>query len=451
MTGVGFYRSFEDRYRGSRELITGRLAVYRPFVRALMAAIPDAGAADLGCGRGEWLELLADEGMPGQGVDLDDEMLVDCRTRGLAVEHGDALAWLRAQPDEHLALVTAFHLVEHVPFDTLQALIAEALRVLRPGGLLIMETPNPENLMVGTESFFLDPTHERPLPSALLSFLAGFHGFSRVRVLRLQHDPALMRAPVLGVRQVIGGVSPDYAVLAQKGGPQPVVDALGPVFSVEDGISLTALADRYDELLTERFSAVETKLAADADRQDALEERIAALEASAQASADAAAALGKQLQAVYASRSWRSTEPLRKLSTLLRGWAANASGSPEHGDNLLPLREQVARLRTTGMHRIVRMLRPMAYWVRRQPRLASALRRLLLRHPALVRIATWLLYSQPAAGTSGAPGAPVGRAGAPMADIGRHDDPDALDVDELLTRVRAELAAQAAAAGERQQ
>lgn len=86
------------------------------------------------------------------------------------------------------------------------------------------------------------------------------------------------------------------------------------------------------------------------------------------------------------------------------------------------------------------MLRPLAYWARRRPWLAGALRRLLHRHPALIRMATWLLHGRPVA-------APIGRAGAPMADIGLDDDPGALDIEELLSRVRAECAAQASVAG----
>ncbi|MFA7666745.1 MAG: hypothetical protein WCY32_11565 [Burkholderiaceae bacterium] len=81
------------------------------------------------------------------------------------------------------------------------------------------------------------------------------------------------------------------------------------------------------------------------------------------------------------------------------------------------------------------MLRPLAYWARRQPWLGGVLRRLLHRHPALIRVATWLLYGRPVA-------APVGRAGAPMADIGLDGEPGALAIDELLSRVRAEVAAQ---------
>ena len=88
----GFYRAFEERYRGSRELIKGRLAAYLPFVEPLLEAYPSATAIDLGCGRGEWLELLAGSGFKPIGVDLDTGMLEACLERGLPVEQGDALA-----------------------------------------------------------------------------------------------------------------------------------------------------------------------------------------------------------------------------------------------------------------------------------------------------------------------------------------------------------------------
>jgi len=344
MTDVGFYRAFEDRYRGSRELIATRLRVYLPFIEGLKAALPGGRGVDIGCGRGEWLELLVSEGFEGRGIDLDEGMLAACLERGLPAERADGIEWLRAQPDASLALVSAFHVVEHLSFEVLQALVAEAGRVLVPGGLLILETPNPENLAVGTETFYLDPTHVRPLPPALLAFLPEFHGFARVRVLRLQHDPALMSARWLGLRDVLEGVSPDYAVIAQTPVSGSAGAALDAAFGIEDGISRSALAARYDHLVSERLEKVESLLAdhahsllatrlaaveaqlADAhsrladseDRAGGLAQRIEALEDSVQASAAFAESLGQELAAVYGSKSWRATEPLRRLVSLAR-------------------------------------------------------------------------------------------------------------------------------------
>lgn len=245
-----FYRAFEDRYRGSRETIKQRQAVYVPFLRALAeTAGPGAEkpkALDLGCGRGEWLELLGECGLAGRGVDLDEGMLRACRERKLDVSLADALGSLRALPDASLALVSAFHLVEHLPFSMVQDIIAEAQRVLQPGGLLVLETPNPENLTVGASSFYLDPSHERPLPPQLLEFAVEFGHFGRRRVLRLQEEQALHGDRPVALIHVLEGVSPDYAVVAQKNGPAALLARFETLFAADYGITLSALAGRYE-------------------------------------------------------------------------------------------------------------------------------------------------------------------------------------------------------------
>jgi SAM-dependent methyltransferase len=121
-----FYRAFEDKYRGSRELIRARLEHYAPFVRPLLppsgapgTPVAAPAALDLGCGRGEWMELLREWGFETHGVDLDAGMLQACRDIGLKVVEGDALAYLRSLPDASQAVVSAFHVVEHIGFNDL--------------------------------------------------------------------------------------------------------------------------------------------------------------------------------------------------------------------------------------------------------------------------------------------------------------------------------------------
>ncbi|MCF8212239.1 MAG: class I SAM-dependent methyltransferase, partial [Rhodoferax sp.] len=211
-----FYRAFEDKYRGSRDLISARLRVYLPYIQPLAALHPQRQVLDLGCGRGEWLALLMQHQISASGIDQDEAMLAACREHGLSATQGDALTHLQAQPDQSLLAVTGFHIAEHLPFETLQALIAQARRALVPGGLLILETPNPENLLVGSAHFYLDPTHQRPLPSQLLVFLAEHQGFAPVQMLRLQEAPHLAGQGVPSLYEVLAGVSPDYAVVAQN-------------------------------------------------------------------------------------------------------------------------------------------------------------------------------------------------------------------------------------------
>ena len=261
MSSTGFYRAFEDRHRGSRELIRQRLEAYRPFILPLLDTYRPAKAVDLGCGRGEWVELLQCAGFAPQGVDLDAGMLAACTERGLPAMQGDAIAHLKTLDDGSQCIVSGFHIAEHIPFDDLETLVKQALRVLKPGGLLILETPNPENLVVGACSFFLDPTHLRPIPPLLLSFLPEFHGFSRVRTVRLQESAELRARADIRMMEVLGGVSPDYAVVAQKEASAEVMARFDAGFSAPFGLELHELADRYDSALERRMNAMGRRLA----------------------------------------------------------------------------------------------------------------------------------------------------------------------------------------------
>jgi O-antigen chain-terminating methyltransferase len=255
---AGFYRAFEDRYRGSRELITQRLEAYVPFLQPLKALYTDYPVLDIGCGRGEWLQLLIREGFAPVGVDLDDGMLEACRALDLPARKDDALNALRQLAQDSQVVVSGFHIAEHVPFPVLEELVTEALRVLRPGGLLILETPNAENVMVGTNNFYLDPTHDQPIPNLLMAFLTEHTGFIRSKVMRLQEAPALHdEKSKVGVREVLMGASPDYAVVAQKHAEPAQLQGFDIVFEADYGISLDQIAMRYDQALENRLSKLE--------------------------------------------------------------------------------------------------------------------------------------------------------------------------------------------------
>ena len=313
-----FYVKFEEKFRGSREMIKSRLRVYLPFVCPLLQAYPGGQAIDLGCGRGEWLELLKEHGFDPQGVDLDEGMLQACKDIGLNVQAADALVFLQSLPDESQLIVSGFHIVEHLPFDLLQQLVLESKRVLKSGGLLIFETPNPENVAVGTSSFYLDPTHQRPIPPELLSFLPEYYGFDRYKVLRLQEPPELAQSKHLSLLEVMTSVSPDYAVVAQKSGKPGLTEALEEVFQKEYGLNLHTLAERYQQQLSAAVEHAEAK----AEHAEAKAEHAEAKAEHAEAKAEQAELASNQhvtqLQAVYASRSWRIIAPLRWLVQQLR-------------------------------------------------------------------------------------------------------------------------------------
>jgi len=186
-------------------------------------------------------------------------MLSACSERGLQAIQGDAIAHLATLEDESQLVVSAFHVVEHISFDQLQNLVQEAHRVLKPGGLLIMETPNPENIRVATCSFYLDPTHSRPIPPDLLMFMTEYFEFSRSKIVRLQEGVGIANSRILNLNDVLGGASPDYAVVAQKKGPEKIQSAVNKVFRVEYGVNSIALAEKYTDQLDQKIQQAEAK------------------------------------------------------------------------------------------------------------------------------------------------------------------------------------------------
>ncbi|HEX8773147.1 MAG TPA: methyltransferase domain-containing protein [Pyrinomonadaceae bacterium] len=182
------YTSFEDQFRGSREDIKERFRIYVPVLRD--AAIT-AEILDIGCGRGEWLEVLEEEGFAARGVELNRAMVEQCRERGLEAVDAEAIAYLQSLPPASLRAVTGFHFIEHLPFETLIKLLDEIVRVLKPGGMVIFETPNPENVLVGSYFFYFDPTHRNPLPPSMTQFLLESRGLSRIEVMKLHPADAL--------------------------------------------------------------------------------------------------------------------------------------------------------------------------------------------------------------------------------------------------------------------
>jgi len=178
-----FYFLLEERYRGSRDEIKQRLSVYRQdFERVRRDLHCNGPIIDLGCGRGELLEVLREQDFNVIGIDQNDLQLDAARQLGLPVINDDALAYLKTLEDESVLAITGIHIAEHLPFPVLVSFMQEIVRVLKRGGLLLFETPNPRNLIVGANTFHFDPTHIKPLPPEVLEILFETCGFINVDV-----------------------------------------------------------------------------------------------------------------------------------------------------------------------------------------------------------------------------------------------------------------------------
>jgi len=302
----GFYSSFENKHRGSRESIKERLNAYMPFIEPLNDIYPGKIILDLGCGRGEWLEIMQSIGFKAMGIDHDEGMFSYCHDLGLNIKTGDVISFLESMADESVAIVSSFHLVEHIGFYNVKRLIEESFRILKPGGLLIMETPNPENIIVSTNNFYLDPTHIAPIPSALLSFLVENEGFERNKILRLQEDKSLISKEDIQIIDILGGVSPDYSVVAQKQGNIAVISLLDAAFGANSnyGIGLQELSTQYHQKINKLLTIRDEKIS---NLDDAIE-RLNFLVKKENTE------LKANLSDVYASTSWKLTAPLRAIS-----------------------------------------------------------------------------------------------------------------------------------------
>lgn len=215
------YEAFEDVFRGSREDIKSRMRIYLDRLAMSGAGQPGKPILDVGCGRGEWLELLKEHHLQAYGIDSNLMMIERARALGLDAQEADLLAHLRDLPDASRSAITAFHVVEHLGFGVQIDFLDEALRVLMPGGMLILETPNPENLRVGANSFYNDPTHRNPIPPEVLRFIVHQRGFAEAEIVRLHPFPAEQHLKANNddsrrLNELLFGPQ-DYAVIARRG------------------------------------------------------------------------------------------------------------------------------------------------------------------------------------------------------------------------------------------
>lgn len=183
-----YYKAFEDAHRGNLDDIRKKLSQYIPVLEGFK--IKNKKAVDIGCGRGEWLNLLRENGFQPVGVDMNPVMVEVCQKQGLEAVVCNALDYLKNQLDKNVGLITGFHIIEHMPFECLFEIVKESRRVLENGGMVIFETPNPENVMVGSNTFYDDFSHKNPLTPNAIKFLFEYHGFSEVIVKKLNpnHD-----------------------------------------------------------------------------------------------------------------------------------------------------------------------------------------------------------------------------------------------------------------------
>ena len=188
------YFGFEERFRGSEEDIKERQRVYVEFFKDVEPVL------DIGCGRGEFLELASEAGIKAKGVDLDLDMVLYCQEKGLDVVREDAFAYLESIPDASLGGIFAAQVVEHLEPTRIIELVNLCHRKMQLDGMLIFETPNPICLTVFARSFYMDLSHIRPIHPEAMKFLFESAGFKDLQVkFSSPVEPSMRIPPLSGV------------------------------------------------------------------------------------------------------------------------------------------------------------------------------------------------------------------------------------------------------------
>ena len=215
-----FYIEFENKFRGREEEIIERLEEYLPYFTAIKKQSLKKPVLDIGCGRGEFLELMKNVNINAIGLDINSTMVRRSIDKGFNAVEADAMEYLAKKEAKSFSAITGFHIVEHIPFNDLLRLMAICYRAVTENGFVLFETPNPENLSVGAFSFYYDPSHLKPIPPQLLAFTLEYVGFKKIEILPLHPEIDTNGKSTVSKmdKQVIDKLfgPRDYAVIAYK-------------------------------------------------------------------------------------------------------------------------------------------------------------------------------------------------------------------------------------------
>jgi len=308
-----YYLRFEDAFRGSRAEILERLRIYEP----LLSMASEQGniivrGLDIGCGRGEWLELCNRKGFKVVGVDLNSCMVDFCLKNGLQAFEAEGKSYLEGQPDNSLEIISLFHVIEHLNRSRLEGLVLECLRVLAPSGILVMETPSSDNLIVASKGFYADPTHLRPIHPETTCFELQYLGFNWANAFYVNGNHSYRDGNPLGLTSILVGTANDVAIIAQKQGIKGQLDQTS---------SWTSLL-RTNETTLQAATRIDSE---HLQKYVTLNERLDRLESEAQKTINQLILTQQSLNLAHAkinsltnSRIWKATKPLRLLILALK-------------------------------------------------------------------------------------------------------------------------------------
>jgi len=216
MTESNYYLEFENNFRGKRQDILDRLSIYDSLIDTIINNSDVENLLDLGCGRGEFLQRVSKKIPNSIGIEFDSNMISLCKENGLNIIEGDVIQSLANYDDESISIITIFHVIEHLNNDDLSQLIKECYRILNKDGVLIIETPSIDSILVSTKQFYIDPTHINHIHPEGLNFLLQHIGFQQSKYFFIHGGPLSNDFP-LKITRILNGVAQDLLFVCAKG------------------------------------------------------------------------------------------------------------------------------------------------------------------------------------------------------------------------------------------
>ena len=208
-----FYLDFENRFRGSRSSVFEKLSCYDSLLQRISETLNEVRLLDVGCGRGEWLEKCSQYGFNCIGVEMNSASAQVCQDFGLNTINKDVFEVLSSCQDSSFDVISAFHFIEHIDHCKLIKFFEESKRVLSPSGVMILETPSIDNLIVSSRTFYLDPTHLTPINPDSISYIIESLGFDLVKYYYINNGP-LHSAHDHNLTKVLNGIAEDILIVS---------------------------------------------------------------------------------------------------------------------------------------------------------------------------------------------------------------------------------------------
>ena len=208
-----FYLAFEDKFRGSSKDVNEKLVFYDGLLQEIISRFSECNLLDIGCGRGEWLIKCTDLGINSIGIDNNKSMLDICLEQGLNIKYGEALEILKTFENNSFHIISSFHFIEHISFDMFLEILEECKRILVPSGVLILETPSIDNILVSLKDFYLDPTHITHVHPETVIFALNYFQFTDSKYF-LMNASSHQKYGIDSINNVLNGAGLDVSIIA---------------------------------------------------------------------------------------------------------------------------------------------------------------------------------------------------------------------------------------------